>query len=71
MTQQEIENQWKKQGDLGEVAQSLVKVKKQATLFSQELTTTKVYSNLRKIPSIEGIKSVDKKINHNSNNKPL
>jgi DNA ligase-1 len=62
MTQNEIENEWKNTGDLGLVAENLIKNKKQATLFSQDLTIKKVYGNIRKLPSIEGTGSVDTKI---------
>ncbi len=54
---------WKKLGDLGEAAAELTKKKKQQSLFSETLTVKKVFSNLRQLPSIEGTKSTDKKIN--------
>ena len=62
MTQKEVENEWRKTGDLGLVAHNLVEIKKQVTLFSEDLTVQKVYDNLRSIPKIEGMGSVDKKI---------
>src|SRR3989338_5296844 len=37
-----IENEWKKQGDLGLVAEIIVKTKKQATLHSAKLSVKKV-----------------------------
>lgn len=58
----EIEKEWKKIGDLGEVAKKLVSNKKQATLFSKSLSTDKVFSNLRKISESEGEGSVDRKV---------
>ncbi len=57
-----IEEEWKKLGDLGLVAEKLVTKKSQATLFSKELTTEKVFNNLRKLPTLEGAGSVDQKI---------
>ncbi|MFC1690615.1 ATP-dependent DNA ligase [Nanoarchaeota archaeon] len=57
-----IENEWKKTGDLGIAAENLIGKKKQATLFSQNLTVNKVFSNLQKLASLEGIGSVDRKI---------
>jgi len=57
-----IVKEWKKSGDLGEVAFILIKKKKQSTLFSKKLTTEKVLENLRKLPELEGKGTVDKKI---------
>ncbi len=57
-----IEKEWKKIGDLGEVAQKLISNKKQSTLFSQNLTIKKVYDNIVKLSTISGNKSVDQKI---------
>lgn len=59
---EEIENIWKKTGDLGLSAQELVKRKKQSTLFSQNLTIDKVYSNIRKLADTEGTRSTDLKM---------
>jgi len=56
-----IENEWKKQGDLGLVAESLVKTKKQATLVSTRLTAKKVFDNLRKLADLEGEGTVERK----------
>src|SRR3989338_3138667 len=56
-----IENEWKKQGDLGLVAEVLVKTKKQATLHSSKLTVKKVFDNLRKLAELEGEGTVDRK----------
>lgn len=56
-----IENEWKKTGDLGLVAEMHTKQKKQATLFSQELTIKKVFNNLQKLSSMEGQGTVDMK----------
>jgi len=58
----QVEQEWKKTGDLGLTAHNLVETKTQVTLFSQELSIKKVYDNLRKLPSIEGHGSVDKKM---------
>lgn len=57
-----IENEWKKQGDLGNVAQSLISVKKQSSLFQKELTIDEVISNLKSLASEEGKGSVESKI---------
>ena len=58
----EIHEHFRKIGDLGEIAASLVKVKKQARLFSEQLSVKKVFSNLQKLVEIEGKGSVGKKI---------
>ncbi|MBW2989374.1 ATP-dependent DNA ligase [Candidatus Woesearchaeota archaeon] len=57
-----VELEWKKTGDLGIVAENLVKRKKQSTLFSSSLSVKKVFENLRKLAGLEGIGAVDKKI---------
>lgn len=55
--------EWKKIGDLGEVAEKLIQSKKQSTLFSKShLTTEKILENLRKLPELEGKGTVDKKL---------
>lgn len=56
-----IENEWKKQGDLGLVAEVIVKTKKQATLHSTKLTVKKVFENIRKLAELEGQGTVDRK----------
>src|SRR3989338_8968775 len=40
---EKIENEWKKTGDLGKVAENLIAKKKQATLFSRDITVEKVF----------------------------
>ncbi len=57
-----IIQEWKKIGDLGEVARKLTKTKSQTTLQTHILTTQKVIENLRKLPDLEGKGTVDKKI---------
>jgi DNA ligase-1 len=59
---EKVEDEWKKIGDLGLVAEKLVQKKTQITLFSKELTVEKVFENLRKLPSQEGAGSVDQKV---------
>jgi DNA ligase-1 len=59
-----IEDTWKKTGDLGITSEKLVSTKKQATLFSQKLSVDKVFSNLKKLASIEGMGSIDQKIGY-------
>jgi len=54
--------EWKSLGDLGKVSEKLTKSKKQHTLESHVLTTEKVLENLRKLPTLEGKGTIDKKI---------
>ena len=55
-------SEFRKIGDLGEVAEKFMSHKKQNSLFSKRLTTRKVFENLKKIILIEGKGSVDKKV---------
>ncbi|MBI2574435.1 hypothetical protein HYV82_00955, partial [Candidatus Woesearchaeota archaeon] len=57
----EIEGEWKKTGDLGKTAESLIARKRQATLHKEELKVEKVFDNLRKLSGITGTGSVDRK----------
>ena len=60
---EKIVKEWKKTGDLGEVAQNLTKNKKQSTLFGfKTLTMEKILESLRKLHTFEGEGTVDKKI---------
>ena len=56
-----IESEWKKQGDLGLVAEIIVKTKKQATLHSTKLNVKKVFDNIRKLAELEGEGTVERK----------
>ena len=56
-----VKTKFNKIGDLGEVAEELMKHKKQNTLYSSKVTTDKVFDNLRKLYDLEGKGSVDKK----------
>jgi DNA ligase 1 len=63
ISDKKIIQDWKKIGDLGEVAKKLTKTKKQTTLLGKnELTTKKVLENLRKLPELEGHGTISKKI---------
>ena len=61
-SQEKLEEEWKKTGNLGDVAASVKQTKRQATLFAQELTTQKVFENLQKLATIEGHGTVDLKV---------
>lgn len=58
----EVENRFKKLGDLGLVAKELAAKKRQITLFSQPLTVEKVYQTFDKIARASGEGSVDLKL---------
>jgi DNA ligase-1 len=62
INQSELEQQWKELGDLGDVAEKAIKKKKQSTLFTEKLTISKVYGNLKKLSVQEGSGSTDTKI---------
>src|SRR3989338_1375862 len=55
-----IENEWRKLGDLGLVAESIIKTKKQVTLHSAKLTVKKVFDNLRRLAELEGEGTVER-----------
>ncbi|MEK6854283.1 MAG: DNA ligase, partial [Nanoarchaeota archaeon] len=57
-----IEREWAKTGDLGKVAEFLIKGKKQATLAAAELAVKKVFDNLRKLTELTGQGSIDRKL---------
>ena len=61
-SKERINSEWKKTGDLGTVTYNLVKKKKQVTLGSHDLSVKKVLKNLRDLATIEGLGTVDKKI---------
>jgi len=56
-----IEKMWSNEGDLGTVAEKLLKEKKQETLFSKKLTLKKVLDNITKLSALEGPGTVDRK----------
>ena len=62
MTDDNIEKEWKKTGDLGITAENLVGKKKQVTLFSKDLSVSKVFSNIAKLADLEGSGTVDRKV---------
>ena len=57
-----VEHLWSKKGDLGIVASELLGRKSQSTLVKEELTVQKVIDNIRKLSTLEGAGTVDKKI---------
>jgi ATP-dependent DNA ligase I len=53
---------WKKQGDLGLVAEEFVSKTKQKTLFHKDLTFDKVFENLQKLAELTGEGTVNRKV---------
>jgi len=62
-SREDVFREWKKTGGLGEVAEGFAKKRRQSTLVSSELTSRKVFENLRKLTEMEGSGSIDRKIN--------
>ncbi|MGE0793399.1 MAG: ATP-dependent DNA ligase [Candidatus Woesearchaeota archaeon] len=60
----EVIKQFKKTGDLGQVAYNLCENKKQQTLFSKQLTVKEVFTTLQKLAEHEGIGSQDVKLSN-------
>lgn len=59
---EQIVEEWKKIGDLGEVAEKLIQKKKQITLQFSILNSEKILKNLRKLPELEGEGTINKKL---------
>ena len=57
-----VEHEWKKTGDLGKTAENLVEKKQQQSLFRKDLEVNKVFGNLEKLSSLEGLGTVNRKI---------
>ncbi|MBX4212051.1 ATP-dependent DNA ligase [Candidatus Pacearchaeota archaeon] len=62
VSEAEINKQFNKIGDIGEIAEMFVAKKKQSSLFSSKLQVAKVFDNLTKIMTIEGKGSVERKL---------
>jgi DNA ligase-1 len=60
---EEIEKRFARLGDLGLVAEECVKSRKQVTLLTRKLTVKFVFENLRKLATITGEGSQEKKLN--------
>ena len=61
-SEDDVTRRWMKEGDLGLVAEELVAVKKQTTLFSEPLTVERVYSSLQGIAGASGSGAQDLKM---------
>jgi len=58
----EVEEKFKKIGDLGKVAEEVIKSRKQATLLKKRLTVDFVFKNLQELAFITGTGSQEKKL---------
>ncbi|AJF61556.1 TPA: ATP-dependent DNA ligase [Candidatus Woesearchaeota archaeon] len=58
----DIEEAWRKHGDLGDVARNLLEKRKQASLMPKELELDWVFMSLRKLAEHEGKGSVESKV---------
>src|SRR3989344_229147 len=61
-SENEVVNAFKQTGDLGLVAERLMEKRKQTALIKKELTLDIVFDTLRKLPSISGQGSQDRKV---------
>jgi len=61
-SQEEVEEKFKKTGDLGLAAEQCFSSRKQMTLLKKKLTVTSVFMNLKKLPFISGEGSQEKKL---------
>ncbi len=62
ISQELIEKEWAKKGDLGAVAQEFIDKKKQKTLFNSSLTVKKVITNFEHLTLLGGEGTVQKKL---------
>jgi DNA ligase 1 len=62
-----IEENYRRTGDIGDTAEEVMKIKNQATLFSEKMTVERVYHTLDKIARTTGSGSQEVKLRHVSN----
>ncbi len=62
VTPEDVEDQVRDQGDIGSASEVLFKKRTQTTFFSQPLTISMVYTNLRKVSSISGNRAQARKM---------
>lgn len=62
VSSEEVAKEWKRLGDLGNVAEEIIKTKRQHTLFREKLHVAKVLQNLRGLAEFTGAGTVEKKI---------
>ncbi len=62
VSEDKIEEEWKREGDLGNVAEKLTQTKRQSSLFPKQLKVKDVFENLRSLAELEGKGSVENKL---------
>jgi DNA ligase-1 len=62
ISQDKVDNEYKKKGDIGIITENLLKTKLQTTLFKRDLDVKDVYDDLDKIARTSGSGSADTKI---------
>jgi DNA ligase-1 len=62
LSQNIVESEYKKKGDIGQISENLLKTKLQKTLFQRDLDVQDVYEGLDKIARTSGYGSTDTKI---------
>ena len=62
-SKKEVLNEFKETGDLGLVAEHLVKRKRQAILFKRKLSAEQIFYSIRELASLTGKSSQEKKLN--------
>lgn len=62
ISQSKVENEYKKKGDIGTIAENLLKTRVQMTLFKRDLSVADVYNDLDKIARMSGSGSTDTKL---------
>ncbi|KAG2478822.1 MAG: DNA ligase [Nitrosopumilales archaeon] len=59
-----IEDEYRKEGDLGHAASKILEQKSQTTFVNEDITVERVYETLYKIAKLEGIRSQDMKMKY-------
>ncbi len=59
-----IEDEYRKEGDLGPAASKILEQKSQTTFVSEDITVERVYETLYKIAKLEGMRSQDMKMKY-------
>jgi len=69
-SEDEVEKEWKKQGDLGLAAQTMVEKKTQQRLMSQEITVEKAFDRMQKVAKMES-EGLNSSVNQDKKQKEL
>lgn len=69
-SEDEVEQEWKEQGDLGLAAETMVEKKTQQRLMSQEITVEKAFERMQKVAEMES-EGLDSSVNQDKKQKEL